>query len=81
MCLPDTTIEVKDEKVGGVTGFGTEHQCRDWDQLLSWTRKWQTYMQDPRKEFEGHEHESHILHEHDEQNTIMLDVGQLLLLP
>lgn len=45
MCLPDTTIEVKDEEAGGVKGFGTEHLCRDWDQLLRWTSKWETFGQ------------------------------------
>lgn len=46
MCQPDTTVEVKDEVTGGVKGFGTEHQCKDWDQLVRWTRKWETYKQD-----------------------------------
>jgi hypothetical protein len=46
MCQPDTTVEVKDEAIGGVKGFGTEHQCKDWDQLVEWTRTWQTYLQD-----------------------------------
>ncbi len=45
MCQPDTTIEVKDESVGGVTGFGTRHSCRDWEQLLAWTTEWQTFDQ------------------------------------
>jgi hypothetical protein len=43
MCRPDLTIEVKDEELGGVTGFGTEHQCRDWQQLLLWTEAWENY--------------------------------------
>ena len=38
MCQPDLTIERKDEELGGVTGFGTEHQCIDWQQLLDWIR-------------------------------------------
>ena len=37
MCMADTTIEVKDEAAGGVHGFGVEHRCADWDQLISWT--------------------------------------------
>ena len=37
MCQADTTVEVKDEKAGGVHGFGVEHQCRDWDELIEWT--------------------------------------------
>ena len=51
MCEPDTTIEIKNEEMGGVTGFGTEHQCKDWTQLMQWTKDWETYMQDPQ---EGH---------------------------
>ena len=49
MCQPDTTVEVKDRKIGGVTGFGTEHKCRDWSQLIEWTSRWEAYMQDPRQ--------------------------------
>ena len=40
MCLADTTIEHLDEKVGGVKGFGTQHQCKDFKQLVQWTTKW-----------------------------------------
>lgn len=40
MCHGDTTIEVK-EGAEGAKGFGTTHKCRDWDQLVSWTIKWQ----------------------------------------
>lgn len=43
MCQPDMTIEVKDEKLGGVTGFGTRHVCRAWDRLVAWTSAWETY--------------------------------------
>lgn len=45
MCQPDTTVEVKDQAIGGVKGFGTEHQCKDWGQLVELTRTWQTYEQ------------------------------------
>ena len=48
MCQPDLTVEVKDEAKGGVTGFNTEHQCKDWNQLLDWVGKWQTFGQDQR---------------------------------
>ena len=65
ICQPDTTVEIKDKEIGGVTGFGTEHQCRDWDQLVSWTTEWQTYQQDPREEVEDHGHETHSHHSHD----------------
>ncbi len=64
MCQPDTTIELKDEEVGGVTGFGTEHQCKDWEQLIQWTKKWQTYDPDERPTEEKHLHETHDHHVH-----------------
>ncbi|KAJ0165925.1 hypothetical protein CTA2_9444 [Colletotrichum tanaceti] len=38
MCKPDLTIEVPDPAVGGVAGFGTEHQCVNWQQLMDWMR-------------------------------------------
>lgn len=37
MCMADTTLEVVDEKINGVHGFRTPHQCKDWEQLKSWT--------------------------------------------
>ena len=43
MCRPDLTIEIKNEELGGVTGFGTEHQCKRWDQLTDWLSKWENY--------------------------------------
>jgi hypothetical protein len=45
MCPPDLAIEVKDEKLGGVTGFGTERVCVNWQQLLDWPTEWETYKQ------------------------------------
>ncbi|KAM0304943.1 hypothetical protein ACHAO8_011334 [Botrytis cinerea] len=42
MCNADTTIEVKDEEINGVRGFGTVHQCRDWSGLVKWTEQTQT---------------------------------------
>lgn len=39
MCNPDTTVEVKNATTGGVNGFGIEHQCKDWNQLVDWTIK------------------------------------------
>ncbi|KAK1979233.1 hypothetical protein LZ30DRAFT_597385 [Colletotrichum cereale] len=38
LCRPDLTIEVGDPAIGGVTGFGTEHRCVDWEQLMGWMR-------------------------------------------
>lgn len=43
MCNPDVTIEVKNETVAGVTGFSTKHVCKDWDQLVSWTSRWEDF--------------------------------------
>ena len=43
MCQPDTTVELKNDELGGVTGFGTEHQCKDWTQLMQWTTHWENY--------------------------------------
>lgn len=37
MCNPDTTVEEKDEEVGGVHGFGVQHRCKQWDELIDWT--------------------------------------------
>ncbi len=52
MCQPDTTIEVKNESVGGVTGFGTRHLCRDWGALMDWTTEWQNFGQEDREKSE-----------------------------
>ncbi|KAJ5092740.1 hypothetical protein N7456_008601 [Penicillium angulare] len=41
MCQPDLTVELK--KDGGVTGFGTEHKCKSWDDLTRWTAQWESY--------------------------------------
>ena len=41
MCQADTTVEVKDEEVGGVHGFGIEHQYREWKELVAWTAEQQ----------------------------------------
>jgi len=41
MCYADTTIEEKDDKINGVRGFGTLHECRDWRDLVKWTEETQ----------------------------------------
>ena len=61
MCQPDLTVELKEEELGGVRGFGTEHQCRNWDELIAWTSKWETYKQDPSSK--GKHKMSHGSHE------------------
>ena len=57
MCQPDTTVELKNEELGGVTGFGTEHRCKDWTQLMQWTSMWEDYDQDEHPSEEKHIHE------------------------
>jgi len=37
MCNPDLTMEEKDEEAGGVHGFGVQHRCKRWDELIEWT--------------------------------------------
>lgn len=60
MCTPDVTVETKEEELGGVRGFGTEHVCRDWDELKTWMEKWEGWRQDDRvKGKTGHEHAGH----------------------
>ena len=68
MCQPDTTVEVKDEELGGVTGFGTTHRCWKWEHLMEWTGEWQWFGYVPRegKEMDkgkeggmGHHHLGH----------------------
>ncbi|KAM0802769.1 hypothetical protein BDR22DRAFT_93856 [Usnea florida] len=46
VCRPDTTLEFKDKELGGVTGFGTEHVCVDWNQLVEWVSQWENYGKD-----------------------------------
>ncbi|KAF2278711.1 uncharacterized protein EI97DRAFT_413476 [Westerdykella ornata] len=41
MCRPDLTVEVEEEDLGGVRGFGTAHECSSWDDLVKWTTEWQ----------------------------------------
>lgn len=41
MCRPDLTVEVGNETLGGVTGFGTEHQCVNWNSLMGWMAKYE----------------------------------------
>jgi hypothetical protein len=65
MCQPDTTVEIKNKEIGGVTGFGTEHRCRNWNELIEWTTEWQAYEQDPRPENVTSEHEHNMNHSTD----------------
>ncbi|KIY03958.1 uncharacterized protein Z520_00650 [Fonsecaea multimorphosa CBS 102226] len=58
MCQPDLTVEVKDER-GGVTGFGTVHQCKDWQQLMGWMAEWESYGQTEPYDPGKHNHHGH----------------------
>ena len=62
MCQPDTTVELKNEELGGVTGFGTEHKCKDWNQLVQWTSKWEDYDHDEPASQVKHAHGKHGEH-------------------
>jgi hypothetical protein len=44
MCHADRTVEVKDDK-GGVLGFGTKHECADWNELVEKIDSWQRASQ------------------------------------
>ncbi|KAI1502981.1 hypothetical protein F5X99DRAFT_139391 [Biscogniauxia marginata] len=39
MCAADPTLEKRNETIGGVTGWGSTHQCRDFEALKEWTEK------------------------------------------
>jgi hypothetical protein len=64
MCQPDLTIELKNDELGGVTGFGTEHQCVDWQQLLDWVAR---YEENGAPEPDG-QPEKHRHHDNDGQD-------------
>jgi len=37
MCNADVTIERNDPGIGGIRGFGINHQCKKWDEVVQWT--------------------------------------------
>ncbi|KAK6601868.1 hypothetical protein H4I96_07209, partial [Botrytis cinerea] len=44
MCAADTTIEPAEkasEGKAGVRGFGSQHTCKDFHQLVEWTSRWE----------------------------------------
>ncbi|KAF2662586.1 hypothetical protein K491DRAFT_686467 [Lophiostoma macrostomum CBS 122681] len=43
VCQPDLTLEVANRNMHGVTGFGTEHMCADWEKLVGWTEEWELW--------------------------------------
>lgn len=59
MCQADTTVEVKDKEIGGVTGFGTTHVCHNWGELIDWVTAWEGFQQEERKTTSHVEHMHH----------------------
>jgi hydroxylamine reductase (hybrid-cluster protein) len=43
MCQPDLTLELKNEMMGGVAGFGTEHVCTNWGKLMEFVERWEDW--------------------------------------
>lgn len=37
ICAADPTLEERDDNIGGVRGWGTVHQCRNFEYLKEWT--------------------------------------------
>ncbi|KAF2243059.1 hypothetical protein BU26DRAFT_437938, partial [Trematosphaeria pertusa] len=70
MCQPDLTIEVQNDELGGVTGFGTEHVCADWKQLIEWTSHWENYDQTPPPDTEPELPSRHSSHAHPNHHSI-----------
>lgn len=64
MCRLDVTVELKNEELDGVTGFGTAHQCKDWTQLMQWMSKWENYQPEevPSREEHIHVTGDHVAH-------------------
>ena len=56
MCNPDLTVEVKDEEIGGVTGFGTTHSCQSWEDLLNWTSRWEGWNRTAKEQQDREKH-------------------------
>ena len=59
MCQADTTVETKNDELGGVTGFGTEHRCVDWEVLIGWVSQWENYGQEKGSVSDTPEHHLH----------------------
>jgi hypothetical protein len=41
MCHADTNIEPVVERLDGVKGFGSVHQCRDFNSVMDWIELWE----------------------------------------
>jgi hypothetical protein len=42
MCSADTAIEPWKDEIHGVDGFGSEHQCRDFDLVYRWAEQFRS---------------------------------------
>lgn len=42
MCVADTNIEKIDPDAGGVTGWGVERRCGDYDKVRHWATNWRS---------------------------------------
>jgi len=46
MCHADTNLEAINQTLAGVTGFGSEKQCRDYGRVTAWADQWRTRERD-----------------------------------
>lgn len=46
MCNADVTVERNDPSIGGIRGFGINHQCKNWEDVVGWTLDRQKAGQD-----------------------------------
>ena len=37
MCNADVTVEKNIPEIGGIKGFGLEHQCKSYEDIIQWT--------------------------------------------
>ncbi|KAI0518510.1 hypothetical protein F5B22DRAFT_644815 [Xylaria bambusicola] len=49
MCHADTNLEPVIKDLGGVTGFGSEHKCRDFEKVKEWVGAWAPVISDDRQ--------------------------------
>lgn len=42
ICVADTNIEQIDPDAGGVTGWGVERRCGDYDEVVQWATTWKS---------------------------------------
>ena len=68
MCQPDLTVEVETKELGGVRGFGTEHQCVEWKDLVDWVSKWEMGAFEEFTEKENGLPEADVDHEQDQHH-------------